>query len=167
MADICFEREASLRLTVYTDYSLRLLIYLALKEDGLATIAEVAASYGISRNHLMKVAHQLGLGGYVATIRGKNGGLRLARTPEMIIVGEVVRRTEPDIALVPCFHPVDAPCAIRPQCVLRDAMTRAANAFLETLDGYTLADLVRPRLEMQALLSMMIDAPSRRRATLS
>lgn len=153
-----------MRLTVYTDFSLRLLIYLALRDGGLATIAEIAASYGISRNHLTKVAHQLGLGGYVATVRGKNGGLRLARAPETIVVGAVVRRTEPDLALVPCFHPVDAPCAIRPSCVLRQAMKKAADAFLETLDGYTLADLARPRPEMQALLSIV---PSRAEARLT
>lgn len=144
-----------MRLTVYTDFSLRLLMYLALKEDGLATIAEVAESYGISRNHLMKVAHQLGLAGYVTSVRGKNGGLRLARGAETIILGDVVRRTEPDLALVPCFHPVDAPCAIWPKCVLREAMQNALEAFLETLDGYTLADLARPEAQLRALLSMM------------
>jgi len=144
-----------LRLTVYTDFSLRLLMYLAVKEDGLATIAEVAESYRISRNHLMKVAHQLGLAGYVATVRGKNGGLRLARPAETIILGDVVRRTEPDLALVPCFHPIDAPCAIWPKCVLRQAMQNALEAFLETLDGYTLADLARPESQLRALLSIL------------
>ena len=150
-----FREEVPLRLTVYTDFSLRLLIYLALKDDGFATIGEVAQSYGISRNHLMKVAHQLGVGGYVATVRGRNGGLRLARPPETIVVGELVRRTEPDLALVPCFHPIDAPCAIRPGCVLREAMRQASEAFLNALDGYTLADLVRPRAHMQGLLSIL------------
>jgi Rrf2 family nitric oxide-sensitive transcriptional repressor len=145
-----------LRLTVYTDFSLRLLMFLAVKEDGLATIAEVAESYRISRNHLMKVAHQLGLAGYVATVRGKNGGLRLARPAEAIILGDVVRRTEPDLALVPCFHPVDAPCAIWPKCVLREAMQNALEAFLETLDGYTLADLARPQSQLRALLSVKL-----------
>jgi Rrf2 family nitric oxide-sensitive transcriptional repressor len=147
------------RLTVYTDFSLRLLMYLAVKEGGLATIAEVAESYGISRNHLMKVAHQLGLAGYVATVRGKNGGLRLARPAETVILGDVVRRTEPDLALVPCFHPVDAPCAIWPKCVLREAMQNALEAFLKTLDGYTLADLARPASQLRVLLSI---APSDR-----
>ena len=85
-----------MRLTVYTDYALRLLMYLALKDDGLATIAEVAGSYGISKNHLTKVAHQLGVGGYVGTVRGRGGGLRLAKPAEKIGLGEVVRRTEPD-----------------------------------------------------------------------
>ena len=85
-----------MRLTVYTDYALRLLMYLALKEDGLATISEVAEGYDISKNHLMKVAHQLGVAGYVDTIRGRNGGLRLAKPAKAIGLGEVVRHTEPD-----------------------------------------------------------------------
>jgi Rrf2 family nitric oxide-sensitive transcriptional repressor len=89
------QQEESLHLTVQTDYSLRLLMYLALKEDGLATIAEVADSYGISKNHLMKVAHQLGLAGYIETVRGRRGGLRLARPAEAIGLGDVVRKTEP------------------------------------------------------------------------
>ncbi len=151
-----------MRLTVYTDFSLRLLMYLAVKEDGLATIAEVAESYGISRNHLMKVAHQLGLAGYVTSVRGKNGGLRLARAAETIVLGDVVRRTEPDLALVPCFHPVDAPCAIWPKCVLREAMQNALETFLETLDGYTLADLARPEAQLRALLSMVPSDGARR-----
>ena len=143
-----------MRLTVYTDFSLRLLIYLALKEDRRATIAEIAESYQISRNHLMKVAHQLGLAGYVVTVRGKNGGLRLARAPESIVLGDVVRQTEIDLALVPCFHPVDAPCAIRPACILRDAMGQALGAFLGALDRFTLADLVRPQASLQNLLAI-------------
>src|SRR5450759_3279372 len=81
-------------------------MYLALKEDGLATIAEVAQSYGVSKNHLMKVAYQLGVAGYIETIRGRSGGLRLAKSPKAIILGEVVRRTEPDMAIVTCFKPI-------------------------------------------------------------
>ena len=92
-----------MRLTVYTDYALRLLMYLALKEDGLATIAEIADRYRISRNHLMKVAYELGLAGYVETVRGRGGGLRLAKPPESIWLGDVVRHTEQDMVLVPCF----------------------------------------------------------------
>jgi Rrf2 family nitric oxide-sensitive transcriptional repressor len=142
-----------MRLTVYTDYSLRLLIYLALKrEGGLATIEEVAAAYGISRHHLTKVAHQLGRLGYVETVRGRKGGIRLARPPAAIGLGEVVRRAEPDFAYVPCFGPVDAPCAIRPCCRLRGAMLRARAAFLDALDGHTLADLARPRARLRAAL---------------
>ncbi len=143
-----------MRLTVYTDYALRLLMYLALKDDGLATIAEVADSYGISKNHLMKVAYQLSVGGYVGTVRGRGGGLRLAKPAEKIGLGEVVRRTEPDIALVPCFRPVDAPCAIQSCCVLRSALDKARVAFIEVLDSYTLGDLVRSRTPLQALLAI-------------
>ena len=119
-----------MRLTIYTDYALRLLMYLALKDDGLATIAEVAQSYDISKNHLMKVAHQLGVAGFIETVRGRHGGLRLARPVERIGLGDVVRHTEPDTALVPCFKPVDAPCVIRKCCALRAALDRAREAFL-------------------------------------
>jgi Rrf2 family nitric oxide-sensitive transcriptional repressor len=143
-----------LRLSVCADYALRLLMYLALKEDGLATIAEIAASYGISRNHLMKVAYELGAAGYIVTVRGRGGGLRLAKAAESIRLGDVVRRTEPDMALVTCFKPIDAPCAIKRCCVLRDALERACIAFTEVLDGYSLADLVRPRNRLRTLLSI-------------
>src|SRR3954452_21101436 len=114
-----------MRLTVYADYALRLLMYLALKEDGCATIGEVAQAYGISKSHLMKVAHQLGVAGYIETVRGRSGGLRLAKSPKQINLGEVVRWTEPDMALVPCFKPIDAFCAIQPSCVLKGALHRA------------------------------------------
>lgn len=143
-----------MRLTVYTDYALRLLMYLAVKQEGLATIAEVAERYDISKNHLTKVAYQLGAAGYVETVRGRNGGLRLAKAPASIGLGEIVRRTEPDMALVPCFKPVDAPCAIRSCCVLKRALEKARLAFLEVLDGYTLGDLVKPRASLQALLDI-------------
>jgi Rrf2 family nitric oxide-sensitive transcriptional repressor len=142
------------RLTVYTDFSFRVLMFLALKGDGLATIAEIAKAYGISKNHLMKVAHQLGVAGYVETVRGKGGGLRLARRPQDIVIGEVVRRTEPDMALVPCFAPDDASCVIIPSCALRGALSKARDAFLSALDEHTLADLVRPRAPIRKLLSL-------------
>jgi Rrf2 family transcriptional regulator, nitric oxide-sensitive transcriptional repressor len=143
-----------MRLTVYTDYALRLLMYLAVKNDGLATIADVAESYGISKNHLTKVAYQLGVSGYVETVRGRRGGLRLAKPAETIGLGEVVRHTEPDMALLPCFKPVDAPCPIWRCCVLRGALEKARLAFVEVLDGYTLGDLVKPRAPLRALLSI-------------
>ena len=143
-----------MRLTVYTDFSLRVLMFLALKGDGLATIAEIANAYGISKNHLMKVAHQLGIAGYVETVRGKGGGLRLARRPQDIVIGEVVRRTEPDMALVPCFAPVDASCTIFSSCALRGVLSEARDAFLSALDGHTLLDLVRPRASLRKLLSI-------------
>ena len=143
-----------MRLTVYTDYALRLLMYVAVKEDGLATIAEVAARYDISRNHLMKVAHQLGLAGYLETVRGRSGGLKLARPAADINLGDVVRHTEQDMALVPCMSPVDAACVIRPSCLLKRALGRATAAFLDVLDEYSLSDLVKPRHALRDLLDL-------------
>jgi Rrf2 family transcriptional regulator, nitric oxide-sensitive transcriptional repressor len=140
------------RLTVYTDYSSRMLMYLAVRGDGLATIAEVAEAYGVSKAHLTKVAHQLGLLGYVETVRGRGGGLRLARPAERIGLGEVVRRTEPEMALAPCFGPAHMPCPIAPACGLRGALHEAGQAFLAVLDRHSLADLVRRRAELGALL---------------
>jgi Rrf2 family transcriptional regulator, nitric oxide-sensitive transcriptional repressor len=150
-----------MRLTAYTDYALRLLMYLAVKDDGLATIAEVAHSYGISKNHLMKVAHQLGVAGYIETVRGRRGGLRLAKPAKAIGLGEIVRHTEPDMAIVMCFEPVNADCAVLPYCVLRKALERARAAFTEVLDGYTLGDLVKPRASLRAMLSIESDKPAR------
>ncbi|CAN5697222.1 nitric oxide-sensing transcriptional repressor NsrR [soil metagenome] len=143
-----------MRLTVYADYSLRLLIYLAVRGEDLATIPEIASSYGISRHHLVKVAHQLGIKGYIKTTRGKKGGLRLARMARDISVGEVVRQMEPDMALVPCFHPVNAKCPIVPSCLLRQAIERAREAFLATLDDYTLENLQGPRESLRGLLKI-------------
>src|SRR5689334_66447 len=99
MRNICFSlsfrRRTRMRLTIYTDYALRLMMYLAVKEDGLATIAEIAESYEISKAHLMKVAHQLGIAGYVEAVRGARGGLRLAKPAKAIKLGEIVRHAEP------------------------------------------------------------------------
>jgi Rrf2 family nitric oxide-sensitive transcriptional repressor len=148
-----------MRLTVYTDYSLRVLMYVALHPERLPTIGEIASSYGISRNHLMKVVYDLGLAGYVVTVRGKNGGLRLARSPHDVVLGEVVRRTEPDMALVPCFEPIGAPCAITPACILRRALHEARSAFLAVLDGYTLADLIKNRSMLSELLAREAPRP--------
>jgi Rrf2 family nitric oxide-sensitive transcriptional repressor len=130
-----------MQLTRYTDYSLRVLIYLAVHQEELATIEEIAKAYGISRAHLTKIVHQLGLAGYVETVRGRGGGLRLAQPPENIRIGEVVRHTE-TMPLVECFDPKTSHCRIEPVCDLRAALKDALGAFLRTLDGYTLADLV-------------------------
>jgi Rrf2 family transcriptional regulator, nitric oxide-sensitive transcriptional repressor len=142
-----------MRLTVYTDFALRTLMYVAINPDPLPTIAEIAESYRISKNHLMKVVYELGQAGYLETVRGRNGGLRLARRPEDIRLGEVVRTTEPDMALVPCFEPLGAACAILPACKLRAALHEAAAAFLQVLDGYTLADLTSNGDMLGALLT--------------
>lgn len=143
-----------MRLTVYTDYSLRVLMYVALHHERRPTIGEIASAYGISKNHVMKVVYQLGLAGYIETLRGQAGGMRLALPPERIIVGEVVRRTEPDMALVPCFEAVDAACVITPACGLRRALQQARAAFLAVLDDYSLADLVENREILRGLLAV-------------
>jgi Rrf2 family nitric oxide-sensitive transcriptional repressor len=142
-----------MRLTTYTDFTLRALIYLALNRQRLVRIADIAKAYAISENHLMKVVHQLGLAGYVETIRGKKGGLRLALPPEAINIGEVVRRMEPDLALVPCFEPTGI-CRIRPACVLKGLLGEALDAFLAVLDRKTLADLVQPQARLADLLAL-------------
>ena len=145
-----------MRLTSYSDYALRMLMYLAVKQDRLATIAEIAASYDISENHLMKVAHQLGVGGYVETVRGRGGGLRLAKPMEDILLSDVVRYTEPDMAIASCFEPLDVPCAIGSCCILKGALAKARDAFMEVLKGYSLADLVRPHARLGGLLGISL-----------
>ncbi|HET7879924.1 MAG TPA: Rrf2 family transcriptional regulator [Acetobacteraceae bacterium] len=142
-----------MRLTDFTDYTLRTLIYLALQPERLVTIADIAKAFGISANHLMKVVHQLAVSGDVATVRGRRGGLRLARPPSTINIGAVVRRTEPDMAIVACFA-APARCVINDACVLQHALADALKAFLSVLDGYTLADLVAPRRALADLLSL-------------
>jgi Rrf2 family nitric oxide-sensitive transcriptional repressor len=130
-----------MQLTRYTDYSLRVLMYLAVHREELATIEAIANAYGISQAHLTKVVHQLGLAGYVQTVRGRGGGLRLAQPPEIIRIGEVVRHTEA-MSLVECFDAKTSSCRIEPVCELRAALRDALGAFLRTLDRYSLADLV-------------------------
>src|SRR5262245_59344494 len=119
-----------MRLTLSTDYALRLLMLVGLEPDRLVTIEE-------SKNHLMKVAYQLGQAEYLETVRGRNGGLRLGKAPEQIVVGEVVRTMEPDFAVVQCEEPTGY-CKIAPCCALRSAMRKAVQAFLTKLDEYTL-----------------------------
>jgi Rrf2 family nitric oxide-sensitive transcriptional repressor len=133
------------QLTRYSDYALRVLIYLAVHRGRLVTIEEIARGYGISRAHLMKVVHELGRCGYVETVRGRRGGLRLGRPPEDIGVGEVMRSTEGRMALVECFEPEQNECPIEPACRLRLVLHEALSAFLAVLDRYTLADLVARR----------------------
>ncbi|MEO8714930.1 MAG: Rrf2 family transcriptional regulator [Acetobacteraceae bacterium] len=139
-----------MRLTAYTDYSIRVLMYLAVRREQQATIAEIAAAYGISETHLIKVVHQLGIAGDVQTVRGRNGGIRLARPTGAINLGAVVRRTEADLHLVPCF---DAPetCPIAPACTLQNVLHEALDAFLGVLDRYTLADLMNRRADLAGL----------------
>lgn len=142
-----------MRLSSYSDYALRILIYVAVQPDKLPTIAEIADRYGISKNHLMKVAHQLGLGGYLETVRGRGGGLRLGKAPEQIRLGDVVRFTEQDLALVECMGTGNE-CLLTPSCVLKGVLGEALQAFLAVLDRYTLADIVRQGRSITALLGL-------------
>lgn len=130
-----------MRLTNFSDYALRVLLYAAARNDELITIEETAKVYGISKAHLMKVANQLTRAGYLKAVRGRSGGLALGMRPNKIRLGDVVRATEPDFALVECFAP-DNQCRITPRCRLRGVLKEALGAFIATLDRYTLADLV-------------------------
>jgi Rrf2 family nitric oxide-sensitive transcriptional repressor len=134
-----------MRLTNFSDYALRVLMYAALRDDRLITIDETAKVYGISRAHLMKVVNQLTRAGYLKAVRGRSGGVVLAKAPGKIRLGDVVRATEPDFALVECFG-VGNRCLITPRCRLRGVLGEALAAFIGTLDRYTLADLIlKPR----------------------
>src|SRR6516225_2104107 len=130
-----------MRLTHFSDYALRVLLYAAARGDRLITIEEAAQAYGISRAHLMKGDNQLTRAGYLEARRGRSVELVLAKRPGKIRLGDVVRATEPDFALVECFGP-DNRCVITPSCRLRRALQEALAAFMRTLDGYTLADLL-------------------------
>jgi Rrf2 family nitric oxide-sensitive transcriptional repressor len=144
-----------MQLTRYSDYSLRVLIYLARRPEQFATIEEISQAYGISKAHLMKVVHQLGRAGFLETLRGRGGGLRLARPPEEITVGDVIHHTEGRMDLVECFDPGTSHCRIQPVCGLRGVLEEALDAFLKTLDRYTLADLVaRRRKPLDRLLGV-------------
>jgi Rrf2 family nitric oxide-sensitive transcriptional repressor len=141
-----------MRLTVYSDYSLRLLMYAALRPGELVTIQQVADAYGISRNHLMKVAFELGRHGFLETVRGRGGGVRLARPAERIGLGDVVRRTEEDFDMVECFAAATDRCAVSGACRLKGVLSRALDAYLAVLDEYTLADLTRRNSPLARLL---------------
>lgn len=142
-----------MRLTTYTDYSLRTLMYLAVRDGERVTIDEIATAYDISRNHLTKIVHELGREGLLETTRGRGGGIRLAHAPADINIGAVVRRCEAPTALVECFGSGNA-CCVTSACILRSALAEAREAFMAVLDGYTLADLVRPRRALARLLGV-------------
>lgn len=152
-----------MRLTDYTDYALRVMLYLAVRRDGLSTIQDISDAYGISKNHLMKVVQQLGERGWIDTIRGRHGGLRLNDRSLALTIGEVVRATETDFALVGCFERGGGEarqCVIEPQCRLRHIFEAARGAFLAELDRHTLADLVGQTAPLAALLGVpLVAAP--------
>lgn len=149
-----------MRLTLHTDYALRLLMLLAMEPGRLHTIEEVARRHGISRNHLMKVTQTLAQSGFVESLRGRGGGLRLARPAAAIALGEVVRATEDSFALVECLDPARNACVLATGCGLRGPIEEALAAFLAVLDRHSLADLLRnpgTLRQMQRLLPE--DAP--------
>lgn len=146
-----------MRLTSFTDYSLRVLIYLAAQPQRRATIAEIASTFAVSENHLTKVVHFLGKEGLIATVRGKGGGLELAHLPGHVNVGAVVRRTEGPDQPAECFDREHNTCSIAPVCRLKGVLHEAVEAFHAVLDKYTLEDLVHNR---QALAQVLfLDRP--------
>lgn len=133
-----------MRLTSYTDYTLRTLMYLGINRDKLVTIQDIADLHAISKNHLMKVVYQLGLSGIVETVRGRNGGLRLKREPADINIGAVIRETETDFYMAECFDRVNNSCPLTTNCKLKASLGQATVAFLSVLDKVTLESLLTP-----------------------
>lgn len=143
-----------MQLTIHADYALRTLIALGLSAPDKMTATEIGSAYDISVNHLLKVIQQLSDLGYVETLRGRSGGVRLAKGPETIVIGRVVRELERDLGVVPCLRDGGEPCAINGACRLRAALATATDAFLTVLDGYTLADVLKPRNKLVQLLQL-------------
>ena len=131
-----------MRLTLFSDYALRVLLYLGLNPEEIVTIDRISESFKVSRNHLVKVVHQLAKKGFIQSFRGKGGGIRLARDPKSYRLGDVIRSTEPDLDLVECFNSQDSLCPITGVCELEAALLDARGVFMEKLNEYTLADLV-------------------------
>ena len=146
-----------MRLTSYTDYSIRVLMYLSADTHKLANIKDIAAAYGISKNHLMKVIYNLGKLGYIETVRGRNGGIRLAMEPHDINIGALVRKTEEDFAIVECFTS-DNHCPISPVCALRNILNQALLAFIEVLDAYSLEDISKNKGMLLKMLQQSASA---------
>ena len=141
-----------MQLTKFTDYSIRVLTYVAVTNpEQLSQISQVCEAYNISKNHVMKVVQELGQLGYLETIRGKNGGFRLACPPSEICVGTLVRQTEKNLNAFDCYSP---PCAIVKSCMIKGVFKEATDAYLEVLDSYTLEDLLKPKRSLRKLLDI-------------
>lgn len=143
-----------MRLNMQTDFALRTLMHLAVNTDRRVTISDISETFGISKNHLMKVSQALGQEGIIATERGRAGGLSLAHAASDILVGDVVRRMEGNAALVECFPGGAGGCRISPTCRLRGALAEALDAFFGALDSYSIADLVRGNAPLHDMLTM-------------
>ncbi len=133
-----------MELSRFTDYSLRTLIYAGIHSDRIITVPEVAQAYGLSQNHLVKIANKLGKSGFLEVVRGRNGGFRLGMSPEKINLGEIVRTCE-NLAIVECLAADGGSCPINGACKLKGIVKEARDAFLETFDRYTLSDLIRSK----------------------
>ena len=139
-----------MQLTSYTDYSLRALLYIADQPGRLVTVSEIAEHYGVSRNHMVKVVHNLGATGYIETVRGKSGGVRLAKLPEDIRVAEIVQMTEPHMDIQECFNPETNNCPLLGDCRLTGVFFEARDSFMNVLNSYTLADMLTNKPSAQA-----------------
>jgi len=149
-----------MHLTLHTDYALRLLMLLALEPGELHTIEEVARRYGISRNHLTKITQTLVQAGFIESLRGRGGGLRLGRPAEAINLGAVVRATEDGFELVECFDRERSLCVVAPACGLRGPLEEALEAFLGVLDRYWLHDLVKNPGTFRRMRRLLTAAPA-------
>lgn len=139
-----------MKLTRYTDYAVRVIIFLGIHQDGLCSIAEISRQYDISHNNLMKVVQDLARLGYIETLRGRNGGIRLGRPPGEINIGALIRHTEKDCAMVDCEN-----CIIAPACGLPGVLAKATSAFFNVLDNYTLADLIKDRRQLREIVALL------------
>ena len=146
-----------MRLTQHTDFSIRVLMLLAVQTHRLTTIKEISTAYGISRNHLMKVAQELARAGYVESVRGQGGGLRLKVPPEDLRLGDIVKAMEPDLGLVECLRPANK-CVITPACTLPPILQESLRLFIDNLNRYSLADLIPDRTEPQLLALLKLEA---------
>ncbi len=143
-----------MRLTLHSDYAVRILIHLGLVSDRLVTMDEISKAYGISKNHLMKISHRLANRGYLVSARGRYGGVKLAKDPKDINVGELLRWTEDNGQHVECFHDDTNRCSIAPACGLKSVLGEALEAYFMVLDKYSLADLMASRDRLRVLLSV-------------
>ncbi|MCP4914436.1 MAG: Rrf2 family transcriptional regulator [Oligoflexia bacterium] len=143
-----------MKLNTFTDYSLRVLIFLALKEDELSTVSEIAYKYEISQNHLVKVVHNLVQLGFVTSKKGRGGGLLLAKKPSLISIGKLVKQLEEGTFVVECFNEENGSCKINPACKLKGALAKAKRSFYQVLDEYTLDDITTNGRTLKEMLSI-------------
>lgn len=144
-----------MQLTQFTDYSLRALIYLTLKND-ICTIKDITEAYAISNNHMVKIIHNLAKLGLIKTIRGKNGGISMATSPQDINLGSLISKLESHFDLVPCFNKEKANCCIAPACKLKSILYEAQKAFMNVLNQFTLEDIIHNKIELNTLLKIRV-----------